>query len=377
MGVLQVPKSLSVRLHLVTVLNGSGYGLVGLNLLRALEGAGQEVCLFPRPQDGFPLQLSIDDVVLVRSAIARQQFFDLNAPCVRLASEFDMGLFAGRGPHCGLSFFETNSFTRRERHHLGSLDLLLVPSGWAEDVACREGVAARVAVVPMGVDRNLFHEGSAARAEGPTRFLHVGKWERRKGQDVLLRAFECAFEPGDPVRLSLMCHNPFLGDRNEEWMAEVRRSPMAAHIEFLPRVSGLEELAQTMRSCDCGVFPSRAEGWNLELLEMMSCGKAVIATNYSAHTEFAKVDNCRLVDVDSLERASDPRWMTLYSKQKTGEWAHLGDAQLEQLVEHLRDVHRLAQAGQLGVNEAGIETARRFSWYKSAVALIRALERVC
>ena len=49
---------------------------------------------------------------------------------------------------------------------------------------------------------------------------------------------------------------------------------------------------------DCGLFPARAEGWNLELLEMMACGKQVIATNYSAHTEFCTKENSILIESD-------------------------------------------------------------------------------
>ena len=52
-----------------------------------------------------------------------------------------------------------------------------------------------------------------------------------------------------------------------------------------------------MSQVDCGVFPSRAEGRNLELLEMMSAGKHVITTDYSAHTEFCTKDNAGLVPI--------------------------------------------------------------------------------
>ena len=63
-----------------------------------------------------------------------------------------------------------------------------------------------------------------------------------------------------------------------------------------------------MSQTDCGVFPARAEGWNLELLEMMSCGKNVIATNYSSHTEFCNSENCMLVETTELEDAHDGKW---------------------------------------------------------------------
>ena len=63
-----------------------------------------------------------------------------------------------------------------------------------------------------------------------------------------------------------------------------------------------------MSKVDVGIFPSRAEGWNLEILELMSCGKHIITTNYSAHTEFCNKENALLVDIDELETAYDGKW---------------------------------------------------------------------
>ena len=85
-------------------------------------------------------------------------------------------------------------------------------------------------------------------------------------------------------------------------------SPLGSKVKFLDRVGSHKEVADIIRMCDCGVFPSRAEGWNLDLLEMMSCGKQVIATNYSAHTEFCNEENCMLVETTEMVDAEDGKW---------------------------------------------------------------------
>ena len=82
-----------------------------------------------------------------------------------------------------------------------------------------------------------------------------------------------------------------------------------------------------MRDADCGVFPARGEAWNLELLEMMSCGRLVIATDFAGHTEYADHENALLIQIDELEPAADPVWNTVFTERKTGEWAHLGEPQ--------------------------------------------------
>ena len=94
-----------------------------------------------------------------------------------------------------------------------------------------------------------------------------------------------------------------------------------------------------MKQTDCGVFPARAEGWNLELLEMMACGKHVITTNYSAHTEFCNKDNCFLVDINELETAHDG----VFFSGEYGHWASFDNSAKDQLIEHMRMVHGIKE----------------------------------
>jgi len=125
-----------------------------------------------------------------------------------------------------------------------------------------------------------------------------------------------------------------------------------------------------MTQTDCGVFPARGEGWNLELLEMMSCGKSVIATNYSAHTEFCNEENCFLVEIDEKEDANDGFWF-----RGQGQWASIQEKQIDSLAEHMRNVHEKKKKDDLNINQAGIDTAKQFSWTNSAQKIIEAIEK--
>jgi glycosyltransferase involved in cell wall biosynthesis len=117
-----------------------------------------------------------------------------------------------------------------------------------------------------------------------------------------------------------------------------------------------------MSQTDCGVFPARAEGWNLELLEMMACGKHVIATNYSAHTQFCSSSNCNLIEIDNLETAYDG----VFFLGDKGLWAELANPQKDQIITHMKNIHRTKQTGGLPINNAGVDTAKKFSWENSA-----------
>ena len=124
-----------------------------------------------------------------------------------------------------------------------------------------------------------------------------------------------------------------------------------------------------MRQADCGVFPSRAEGWNLEAIEMLACGKELIATDYSAHTEFCTDENSRLIQIEEKETAYDGIWF-----HGQGSWAAINPLQVEQLVEHMRAVHKKKQETGKIYNENGVETAKKFNWKKTADVILENIE---
>jgi len=94
----------------------------------------------------------------------------------------------------------------------------------------------------------------------------------------------------------------------------------------------------------------------------MSCGKTVIATNYSAHTEFCNEKNSLLIEIDSMETASDGKWF----RGDLGEWASLKENAFDSLVAHMRSVYSTWQQNNLAVNDFGIQTAVDFSWEATA-----------
>ena len=167
----------------------------------------------------------------------------------------------------------------------------------------------------------------------------------------------------------MMNHNPFLSEKDDsEWKRLYKDGVGENQIKFIDRVNSHSQVADIMRMADCGVFPSRAEGWNLEALEMMACGRQVIVTNYSAHTEFCTPENSHLIEVDSLEPAFDGLWF-----KGEGNWAQLGEKQINQLAEYMRKIHEQKQASEDIFNLSGIETSDKFSWANTVDSIVRNL----
>lgn len=303
----------------------------------------------------------------IQKCLDRAKFYDDQAPSIRVWHQNGMAEHVGRGPRVGFPFFELDPLQSHEVHHLNRLDLLLVTSEWGREVARRSGVKVPISVVPLGVDRTIFHEKVPSNRlyADQTVFFNVGKWEVRKGHDVLLSAFCKAFRPSDKVMLRMLCNNPFIGDGNQVWSSKFKGSEMGKRIEIVERAKTQGGVARFMAEGDVGVFPARAEGWNLDLLEALSMGKHVITTDYSAHTEYVSTDNAYLVESKGLVDAQDGVWF-----HGQGRWCEPDE---DQLIHSMRTLHVLRQSGGLGVNTGGIETAKKFSWEKSAQRLIDSL----
>lgn len=350
-----------MKLNVMSPWNDLGYGVAAKNIIKSLDKAGVDVTYWQIGQ----MQYEQDEVSLLNKLIGRQNSYDVRADCLKIYHQHLMGERIGRGTFTGFPFFELDTFNEREKHHLGQCDRIFVSSKWAKEIVKKEIKGADVRIIPPGVDRTIFNENQNRSGFNgvTTNFYNIGKWEVRKGHDVLIDIWNKAFGPEfKNVRLNMLCNNPFLKpEQSEEW----QKLYSGPSIKVWPRLNSHVDVAYFMNMFDCGVFPSRGEAINLEAIETLSCGGHLVITNYAGHTEFCNKENSRLIDIDETEIAFDGIWF-----HGTGDWAKIGERQIEQAVEHLREVHRLNMDGQLGLNKAGIETAKHFSWDNAAKHII-------
>tara|TARA_B100000963_G_scaffold241669_1_gene211437 strand:+ start:2475 stop:3533 length:1059 start_codon:yes stop_codon:yes gene_type:complete len=351
-------------INLIAPINTLGYGVAGYNILKELYKIDNSVSLYPisQPQDFEGEELY--------AAISNQERCLIDRPCVKIWHQNDLTTRVGNGKFIGFPIFELNKFNAKEITSLHHCNKIFVCSKWAKQIILQNTKFKDedVHVVPLGVDNDIFSP-SAVSGRQSTVFFNCGKWEKRKGHDILLECFNESFSENDDVELWMMCDNPFIGEGNKNWQDLYKNSELGSKIRIIPRQKTHQDVMSIMRQADCGVFPSRAEGWNLELLEMMAMGKNVIATNYSAHTEFCTPVNSRLINIDNLETAFDG----VFFDGQCGMWAEIAQDQKDATIEYMRDVHTLKQDGQLALNENGIETGKQFSWKNSAQELINGL----
>jgi glycosyltransferase involved in cell wall biosynthesis len=113
-------------------------------------------------------------------------------------------------------------------------------------------------------------------------FLYIGNLETRKGTDILLKAYQkyCAEGGERPLRLAGKVRDRIIADLLEE------TEKKTDNIQYLGYVTE-EQKANEYASCHAFLFPSRAEGFGIPVVEALAYHKPVIACELAALKEIA------------------------------------------------------------------------------------------
>lgn len=343
-----------MNLQLMAPVGYTGYGYASLNILKALSKKNK-VSLFPIGQPNIDNEL---DVEIVKQSISNSSQTPYDATCLKIWHQFDLMSRIGRGKYLAFPFFEIDSMSTLEKYNLNFPDTILVSCKWAKQVLLQNNITQNIDVVPLGVDTNVFFPKETSKINDNYIFCTIGKWEKRKNHDLIIECFNKAFDHHDKVELWLVTHNSFLSSEEEKyWLNLVSGSKLNSKIKVFPRLSSHAKVAEVISYTDCGIYISRGEGWNMELLETMAMNKPVIVSNYSAHTEYCNSQNSFVVDIDGVEPAHDNKWFF-----GQGNWAKFGSKQLDQTIEYMRRVYH----NKISTNEEGLKTAQSYSWENTA-----------
>ena len=203
-----------------------------------------------------------------------------------------------KGYKIAYNVWESTLYPQEFFNKLLEFDELWVPSHWQKDCAVAQGYPAeKIFVVPEGVDPEKFYvidEGDRISRNKNFQFLVVGKWEHRKATKEIIETYLKTFKHDDEVELLLMVDNPFSKETTEEKLsaitAEYHKYTEPAKIKIVPFQSEQQYIA-LLRGADAFISCSRAEGWNLPLIEAMACGVPAVCSKYGAQLEFHKYDD--------------------------------------------------------------------------------------
>jgi glycosyltransferase involved in cell wall biosynthesis len=290
--------------------------------------------------------------------------FDRTAPCLKIWHQFDLLQRIGSGPYFAYPFFEVTPLRPHEQNHLSIPDHVFVSCKWAQD---QLDSSISSSIVHPGVDRKIFYEREKI-VDGPYTFINVGKWEKRKGHDLLPKLFDKAFAKKDDVRL-VIAPNGYDIPQEEvnSWYSRYGQMALKDKVVITGRLKDHTAVADLMRSAHCGLFVSRAEGWNLELVECMSVGLPVITTWVTAMSEYCNNENSIGIGSDppdKLEKAFDNKYF-----HGEGYWLDFDQNAEDECIEMMRYAYK----SRLNENQGGIETAKRLSWTNTVDQLLQTI----
>jgi glycosyltransferase involved in cell wall biosynthesis len=243
--------------------------------------------------------------------------------------------------HIGRTMCETDRIPPSWVPTCNQMDEVWVPCQFNVESFARSGVVREKLVkIPEGIDIERFQLDAPPlpiRGRRRFNFLSVFQWSRRKGWDVLVRAFVREFWPEDNIALIIKIgyHSGHrLEQLRQQILAELRAAGVARvwppHLVLHQANLTADELPRLYRTGDAFVLPTRGEGWGRPFMEAMLMGLPCIGTRYSGHLEFMNDDNAYLIDCNEVDVA-EPAWQEA-DIFRGHRWAEPSEIHLRQLM---------------------------------------------
>lgn len=273
----------------------------------------------------------------------------------------------------GYTFFESE-LTDLSAINSRNYDLILCGSTW-----CTEKLAQRnilnTGILLQGIDPEIFYPVDEKKSDETFVIFSGGKFELRKGQDLVLKAVKILQEKYDDIYLVNSWHNIWPETMKSMYISKLIKIPDSSgswknFMNNLYELNGLDSAKITTyknvpykkqryiyAKTDIGIFPNRCEGGtNLVMMEYMACGKPVIASFTSGHKDILNSENSIMLN--------DLKEFKLYDNDKKliADWQEPSPEELVDKIEYAYN-HR-EKIRELG-KKAG-EHLKKFTWEKSA-----------
>ena len=377
----------------------SGYGIYGLQiLLQYLRRGGnaKDLILTSKPSITSlpPLAMEkIDPIFVLATKIF--DFLKENPQeilsfkhAVLHGSSSDFAGFLGQDrvwgkPNVACTAIEHLICTQHGRAISKNYDMFIAISKWNADYL-RSLDVGPVHLCYQGIDPALFHP-AAGSGLYRNRFVIFsgGKFEYRKGQDIVLAAFK-RFHATHPDALLLTCWQNLL-------MPDAAAFALAGHCDFVPEAApeyGLQMkpwllkqglsadsfidlpfthnllMPSILHECDMAVFPNRCEGGtNLVAMEAMACGVPTYVSYNTGQKDLVDLIGCGAFHTQGEVKAS-------VAMQTVQDW---GETDVDEVVAAMEHVYTNREQS---MRDAAVVADRMKGWAWSGLNE-KLLEIVC
>jgi autotransporter strand-loop-strand O-heptosyltransferase len=273
------------------------------------------------------------------------------------------------GPKIAYNVWESTLQPQGFFNKLLQFDELWVPSKWQKECSIEQGFEEeRVKVVPEGVDVDTFFpeevEPLDTYKDGRFKFLLFGRWDYRKSTKEVIQTFLKTFNKDEPVDLVVSIDNRW-GEQMDGFKTTKERlenyNLMDDRIKQLSFTSR-EDYIKYLKTGHVFLSCARSEGWNLPLIEAMSCGTPSIYSECSGQLEFAEGRGIP-VRIDSEKSANSNDYGRYTMSDLPGNYY---EPDFNHLSEVMRDVYDNYKTYKEKSLKESIEIREQFNWDKVA-----------
>jgi len=287
-------------------INSLSFGNVSYNILREFSKRGIEVGLFPTGNvdvSAYKADASFSSWIkesidkrwdIVASKAPSFKLWHLNGALDRKSHKQNL-----------LTFYETSEPTFQEVSTCKSQDRTLFSSTCAKDLFESAG-CSNCSFVPMGFDQDFFKTGKKY-LEGVVHFGLMGKFEKRKHTEKIIRAWLKKYGNDNRYQLSCCVTNPFFKpEQMQAVIASVLEGKRYTNINFLPYLKTNSEVNEFLNAVDIDLSGlSGSEGWGLCSFNSTCLGKWSIVANHTAHKDWATSCNSILIEPNGTMSSVD------------------------------------------------------------------------
>lgn len=268
-----------------------------------------------------------------------------------------------------LTFYELDQPTVAEKAIVGLQDLALFSSSYAANSFASAG-CGNTHSIPMGFDPD-FHITGKKYLEGKINFLLMGKFEKRKHTDKIVKMWAKAYGNNPKFQLTCCIINPFLPkDFTQKVLASYRQ--MAGNINVLPFVATNSEVNDILNSADIDLSGlSGAEGWGLPAFNATCLGKWSVVLNATSHKDWATRDNSILVEPSCKIEAYDGVFFKKGSEFNQG---NIYDFNEDEAIQAIQKAIALVE--NKSVNEEGIKLGQKFTYENTVEKICNTLRTI-
>lgn len=224
--------------------------------------------------------------------------------------------------------------------------------------------------VPLGFDED-FVKTNKEYLGGKIHFLLMGKFEKRKHTDKIIKLWAKKFGNDPKYQLSCCILNPFL-DKDLMRKIFIGYRSLAPNINMLPYVGTNSEVNDILNSIDIDLSGlSGAEGWGLPAFNATCLGKWSIVLNATSHPDWATQDNCILVNPSQKIEAYDG---VFFKKGSDFNQGSIYDFSEDEAVNAMEKAVKLVEDKK--TNEEGIKLGQIFTYERTARQIVSIIRQI-